>query len=107
MLKVLTEQDSHGDHVGNIIKANPLTILYFYATWCVPCKSLEDPMKEYSELYPEIMILKIDVGTCPNIAKEYNVKSVPAFLFIKQGEIVASNSGSISSLADVIKDFVN
>lgn len=37
---------------------------------------------------PEVMFLKVDVDECEDIASEYNVSSMPTFVFLKKGEKV-------------------
>jgi len=95
--------------LDNLIKTNPLTIVYFHANWCVPCESIGGVIKEYSDAYPEILILKIHVDRYTSITKPYNVKSVPTLLFFKQGELVANSTGATSGsiLAEKIYDFIS
>ncbi|XP_034473551.1 thioredoxin-2 [Drosophila innubila] len=61
-----------------------LVVVDFFATWCGPCKMIAPKLEELSQQYAEkIVVLKVDVDECESIAMEYEVSSMPTFLFIK------------------------
>nr|CAI5817090.1 unnamed protein product [Callosobruchus analis] len=51
---------------------------------------LEELAKEYSN----VIILKVDVDECEDIAMEYNISSMPTFVFIKNKSVVTTFSGA-------------
>lgn len=51
---------------------------------------LEELAKEYSDVH----ILKVDVDECEDIAMEYNISSMPTFVFIKNKEVIFTFSGA-------------
>jgi thioredoxin-like negative regulator of GroEL len=57
-------------------------VLYFSAGWCSPCKSFK-PVMESLQL--EMPITFIDVDTSSQTAAQYNVRSVPTIVIIKNG----------------------
>lgn len=87
-----------------------------YATWCAQCKKMDaetliEPMV-YQHLNSKYISLKIQIDTSKNddtvtklkyglakkISTDYNVKSVPTFLFISsQGELLHREQGFFSS----------
>ena len=48
---------------------------YFSATWCGPCKAFKPIMEELKEEGYNITFL--DVDTNSDLAKQYNIRSVP------------------------------
>ena len=48
---------------------------YFSATWCGPCKAFKPIIQELSDEGYDITIL--DVDTNSDLAKQYNIRSVP------------------------------
>ena len=77
------------------VMQSPIPVLVdFFATWCGPCKAmaptLEDVAREYAG---EIKIVKVDIDQSPNIAKTYEIRSVPTFVLLGGGKIVERLSG--------------
>ena len=60
----------------------------FWAEWCGPCKMiapvLEDIAKEHAG---KLQIAKLNVDDNPNIARRYEVMSIPTLLVFADGEI--------------------
>ena len=63
-----------------------ITILYFSAPWCGPCKMMTPILKELSDEKKDINIIKINTDTLPKIAAEYQITSIPCMFFIKDGK---------------------
>ncbi|XP_066251762.1 thioredoxin-2 [Euwallacea similis] len=73
---------------------NQLVVIDFFATWCGPCKMIGPKLDELAKEYPDIHILKVDVDECEEIAMEYNISSMPTFVFIKNKSVVLTFSGA-------------
>ncbi|KAH8329391.1 hypothetical protein KR074_009663, partial [Drosophila pseudoananassae] len=82
-----------------------LVVVDFFATWCGPCKMISPKLGELATQYADhIVVVKVDVDECEDIAMEYEVSSMPTFLFIKNGSKVEMFSGANATrLEDVIK----
>jgi thioredoxin 1 len=75
---------------NNELKLNDgkVSILYFSAVWCGPCKMLKPIMEEISkEMSDNIDIHYIDLNDNIELAGKYQIMSVPSLLLIKEGEI--------------------
>lgn len=65
-----------------------------YATWCGPCKMMAPLFEELSkELADKYKFAKINIDDERDIAIQYNVSSIPTFLFLKDGNLVAKETG--------------
>ncbi|XP_023014571.1 thioredoxin 2 [Leptinotarsa decemlineata] len=71
-----------------------LVVIDFHATWCGPCKMIAPKLEELANQYTDILILKVDVDECEDIAMEYNISSMPTFVFIKNKEVITTFSGA-------------
>ncbi|RWS24110.1 thioredoxin-2-like protein [Leptotrombidium deliense] len=68
---------------------NKLVVIDFYATWCGPCKVIAPKIETMAkELGDSVIFLKVDVDECEDIAKDYEVTSMPTFKLVKGKRVV-------------------
>ena len=58
-------------------------ILYFSAPWCGPCRNFKPIMESVSNSMP---VRFINVDENPQLSAQYNVRSVPMLVFLKDGQ---------------------
>jgi thioredoxin 1 len=72
----------------NVGAADTPVVVDFWAEWCGPCKMiapvLEDIAKEHEG---RIQVAKLNVDDNPNVARRFEVMSIPTLLVIKDGEV--------------------
>ena len=71
----------------NIINDGKVVVDLF-ATWCGPCKMLSPILDEISEEITTTKFYKMDVDDNEDIAREYNVMSIPTILVFENGNLV-------------------
>lgn len=71
-----------------------LVVIDFFATWCGPCKMIAPKVDELSKEMTDVVFLKVDVDECESIAGEYEITSMPTFIFIKNGKVLETFSGA-------------
>jgi thioredoxin 1 len=79
-----------------VLKSDIPVVIDFYAPWCGPCKQMlpiiEELAKEFAGSYK---VVTINIDEERDLAVKYNVSSIPTFVFIKNGELVAKETGSM------------
>ena len=61
------------------------TMKYFSATWCGPCKALTKTVENNKSKFKKIKRFKVDLDEHQELAKKYNIKSIPTILLFKDG----------------------
>lgn len=88
---------------------NKNAIVDFYAIWCPPCEVLARNLSEYDKVKPaDVIIYKVDIDQHMDLAKRYNVRSLPTLVYIQDGKVIAKEVGlkDVTQLsADVMKYF--
>ena len=70
------------------LNAGVPVLVDFWATWCTHCRPLTAVMEQLAEDYAEddVIIGKVDVDQCPELAIRYGVMGVPTVLLLQGGE---------------------
>lgn len=98
-----------GDELESAIKENSVVVVDFWAEWCAPCKTIEPIMESLAEKLGEKALFgKINVDEEREIAQEYQISSIPAILFFKNGEVKdrAIGARTEEDLEEKIKEFI-
>jgi thioredoxin 1 len=66
---------------------------YFTADWCGPCKKVR-PIVEAINSDSTIKFKLIDVDSEMDLVRAFEIKSVPTFILIKDGEVVNRMTGA-------------
>jgi len=58
-------------------------IVDFYATWCGPCRQIAPILEKLAKEYDgKLVIYKVDVDNSKELARAFEVKSIPSLLFV-------------------------
>lgn len=85
MAKAFTDSNFQNE----VITSDKLTVVDFWAEWCGPCRAIGPVIDELSKEYDgKVNIGKVNVDENPQISMNYGITSIPAILFIKDGQVV-------------------
>ena len=73
-------------------------MLDFFADWCGPCRAQGKILRDVAETAAETqtLIVKINVDEHPQLAKEFQVSSLPTLMMLNDGEILRRQTGVTS-----------
>jgi len=92
--------------VNDTISSYPFFVLDCYASWCEPCKEMNDTLHQLSsELNGQIAFGTIEVENNTLVAQRYNVTNYPTLLIFKNGTLIDTQVGfgSKSELIGTLK----
>jgi thioredoxin 1 len=68
-------------------------ILYFSASWCGPCRNFKPIMESVNNSMP---VRFINVDENPELSAQYNIRSVPTLVFLKDGQEADKSIGVLT-----------
>lgn len=76
------------------IQSNSVVLVDFYADWCGPCQALLPTLDALGiEFEGKALITKINVDKNPELSQQFEVRSIPALFYFKNGMLVGKQSG--------------
>jgi thioredoxin 1 len=90
-----------------LVLGNELPVLVdFWAPWCGPCKALTPAVEEIATEYDgKLVVGKMDIQSHPQAAGRLGIRSIPALIIFKEGQVAESLVGAVSK--DKIKEKID
>ena len=83
------------DNFEDEIDTDKVVLVDFYATWCIPCKSLKPVIKQIANENKDLKVVEIDVDKCESLVLKYNIQAMPTLVVIENGEEVNRIVGAV------------
>lgn len=94
MSEKFLNMENFDEEVNNSEK---LVLVDFYATWCGPCKMLAPVLENIAEEYQDkINVYKVNVDEEMELARKFNIVSIPTLIFFKEGKVAKTLVGLVS-----------
>ena len=85
-----------------VLETNKTVLIDFWASWCGPCKMLSPIVDEIAdEVDDSVKVCKINVDDERELAMEFQVRSIPTLVVIKDGKVVNMSVG-VKSKAEIL-----
>ena len=82
---------------AEVIGANQLVLVYFWASWCRPCRLMSPSIDWAADNYSSsLKVVKMEVDPNQVTVKQYQVEGVPALRLFQGNELIASSEGAIA-----------
>lgn len=99
------DTDDFENRIGNYSNF----ILKFSASWCKPCKMLQEQIEACSNYLVQrgISVLHVDVDKCKVLTSQYKIGPIPTYFFFKSGVQVAMFEGLKPDLQSLLSRYYN
>lgn len=81
---------------SEVLSSDKKVLVDLWAPWCGPCRMLSPIIDEVADSRDDVKFCKINVDDNGDLAKKYNVMSIPTLLVFQNGEVVNKSIGLIS-----------
>lgn len=79
-----------------VLEETKKVIVDFNAEWCGPCRMIAPVLEKLAEEKDNVKFVSINVDNNQDLAKEYNVFSIPCLVVIENGKEIKRSVGLIS-----------
>ncbi len=80
---------------GQLADAQGITLIDFWADWCVPCHMFAPTFEKVSEKHPDITFAKVDTEAELELARQLDVSSIPTIRVLRDGVLVHRQAGAL------------
>ena len=94
---------------AELISSEKITIVDFWAEWCGPCTMQLPILEDFGKRNADIQIIKINVDSDADLAKEYGIRNIPTLLFFQNSEVKNKSVGlqTTNKLDEIVNNIKN
>ena len=93
---------SNKEYEKEVEKSDKVVILDFWASWCGPCRMMSPIIDEIANENKELKVCKVNVDEEQEIAKQFNIMSIPTIVVLKDGKFINKVVGVVDK-SEVLK----
>lgn len=87
---------------SEVMQSDKPVFIDFWASWCGPCQMVGPVVEELAEEITDVKFAKVNVDEQPELARQFQVMSIPTMVLLKNGKVVDTTIGA-QPKEDIIK----
>lgn len=83
------------EQLDEVMRGERPVVIDFWGPSCGPCVAMAPVFEALAEHYKEepVDFYKVNTSATPAVAAAFNIRSIPTFLFVHEGQVVDHNIG--------------
>ncbi len=78
-----------------VMESDKTVLQDFWATWCGPCRMIAPVLEEVAQEREDIKVCKIDVDSQGELARQFQIMSIPTLIVMEGGRIINKALGAM------------
>ena len=83
------------ENFEQVVTANAVVIVDFWAPWCAPCRAFAPTFEKASEQHTDVVFAKLNTEQEQEVAGAFNIRSIPTLMVFREKVILYAEAGSL------------